>query len=200
MKDPTCVRGPRGFTLIELLVVMVVMLALVALGIPALQTALHQAKIWGIAQEIQTMMRQARSETQKTRAPAVVQIVPPPSPGHTGQVRLFVDTNGNSKLDGSETVLASFFLPPGIAFEDKDENFDKDSVDKLSADPDGGPNLAIFQPDWTVRDVGAFRLADQNGNFMEVRVESIEGKVKLRKWNGTAYVLKGDNGEAWTWN
>jgi len=52
----------------------------------------------------------------------------------------------------------------------------------------------------TVSTVGAFRLADENGNFLEVRVTSISGKAEIWKWNGTAYVRQDDNGKAWTWN
>jgi prepilin-type N-terminal cleavage/methylation domain-containing protein len=200
MKNPAPVRGPRGFTLIELLVVMSLMLALIALGIPSLITAIHQAKVYGIAQEVKTMMAQAKLEARKRSAPAVVQIVPPADPGDKSAVRLFVDADNNQRLNGTETAIASFFLPSGVAFEKEDGSFNKDSVDSFTTDPDGGPSLAIFQSDGTVSDLGAFRLADQSGNFLEVRVTSIAGRAEIRKWNGTAYVPNGDNGKAWTWN
>jgi prepilin-type N-terminal cleavage/methylation domain-containing protein len=198
MKNPAPGRGLRGFSLIELLVVMALMLIVAALGIPTLITAMHQAKVFGVAQEMKTMMAQGRLEAIKT-ARAILQIVPSTGPGDIAHVQLFVDADGDGKLSGSETVTGSLYLPNGISFEDKDENLDKDSVTGLSADPDGGPNVAIFQRDGTVDKFGAFHVADPYGNFLEVRV-SLTGKVELRKWNGTAYVLKGDNGEAWTWN
>jgi len=119
MKNPARVRGPRGFTLIEMLVVMSLMLILITLGIPSLMTAIHQAKIVGIAQEMKTMMVQAHLEANKRSAPAVVQIVPPAAPGDKSVVRLFVDADNNQKLSGTETVLASFFLPSGVAFADQ---------------------------------------------------------------------------------
>src|SRR3954463_7703569 len=76
MKNPVSVRGPRGFTLIEMLVVLSLMLVLVALGIPALVTALHQSKIRGIVQEVTVLIRQARLDAVKNSAQGVVQIVP----------------------------------------------------------------------------------------------------------------------------
>jgi len=74
------VRGPRGFTLIELLVVMVLMLVLVALGIPALQNSLHQGKIRGAAQEVTVLMRLARFGGDQKVGAGVVQIVPSTAP------------------------------------------------------------------------------------------------------------------------
>ncbi|HEY3567354.1 MAG TPA: type II secretion system protein [Thermoanaerobaculia bacterium] len=200
MKNPAPVRGPRGFTLIELLVVMSLMLVLITLGIPSLMTAIHQAKVVGIAREMKTMMVLAQLQAKKSSAPAVVQIVPPAVPGDKSSVRLFVDADNNQRLNGTETVVASFFLPNGVAFEDSDGKLDKASVADLTTDPDGGPSLAIFQSDGTVSDLGAFRLADQDGNFLEVRVTSLAGKAEIRKWDGAAYVRQGGNGKAWTWN
>ncbi len=178
---------------------MALMLVVITLAIPTLITAMHQAKVFGVAQEMKTMMAQARLEAIKV-APAILQIVPSTGPGNIAHVQMFVDADGDRKLSGTETVIGNLYLPNGISFEDKDENLDKDSVDTLSADPDGGPNIAIFLRDGTVAAPGAFRVADPYGNFLEVRVSSLAGKVELRKWNGTAYVPKGDNGKAWTWN
>ncbi|MFL6262704.1 MAG: GspH/FimT family pseudopilin [Thermoanaerobaculia bacterium] len=198
MKNPARVRG---FTLIEMLVVLSLMLILLTLGLPSLMTAIHQAKIVGIAHEMKTMMVLARMQAIKRSAQSVVQIVPPAVPGDKSVVRLFVDADNNQKLSGTETVVASFFLPSGVAFEKEDGSLNKDSVDGFTPDPDGGPSLAIFQNDGTVSTPGAFRLADQDGNFLEVRVTmALTGKAQIRKWNGTAYVVSSDNGKAWTWN
>ena len=68
MKNPMPGRGLRGFTLIEMLVVMAVMLALVAIGIPSLQNALHQSKMRGMVQEI-TSRCGWRASTRSRRRP-----------------------------------------------------------------------------------------------------------------------------------
>ena len=105
MKNPAYVRGLRGFTLIELLVVLALMLVLVALGIPALQTALHQAKIRGIVQQATVLIRQARLDAVKTSAQAVVQIVPSTGADDPGHVLAFSDRDSDGRLGANEPVL-----------------------------------------------------------------------------------------------
>jgi prepilin-type N-terminal cleavage/methylation domain-containing protein len=201
MKNPAYVRGLRGFTLIELLVVLALMLVLVALGIPALQTALHQAKIRGIVQQATVLIRQARLDAIKTSAQAVVQIVPSTGAGDPGHVLAFSDRDSDGKLGANEPVLGNLPLPNGIVFEDCKKNTDKDSVKDLSPDPNGGPNMLIFQRDGSVLNTGAFRFNDPYDNCMAVYVEpAATARIEARKWNGTDYVPSGDNGKAWTWN
>jgi prepilin-type N-terminal cleavage/methylation domain-containing protein len=201
MKNPVSVRGPRGFTLIEMLVVLTLMLVLVALGIPALQTALHQSKVRGIVQEVTVLMRLARLDAIKSSAQAVVQIVPSTGAGDPGHVIAFSDRDSDGRLGATEPVLGNFPLPNGVIFEDCKKNTDKNSVDTFSTDPNGGPNMAIFQRDGSIADIGGFRLNDTNDNCMEVHVEpAATARIEVRKWNGTAYVPSGDNGKGWTWN
>jgi hypothetical protein len=59
-----------------------------------------------------------------------------------------------------------------------------------------------FQPDGSVDQRGAFRIADGNGNFIEVRIDTTAtGKVVLRKYDPVAdafyYYL--ENGKKWEW-
>ncbi len=201
MKNPEPARSPRGFTLIELLVVMAVMLALVALGIPALQLALHESKMRGITQQVTVLMRQARLDAIKTSAQAVVQIVPSTGDGDPGHVLAFSDRNSDGMLTDGEPVLGNFPLPTGVAFSDCGGNTDKNSIDGLSLDPNGGPNMAIFRNDGSIAAIGGFRFDDPYGNCMEIHVEpAATARMEVRKWNGSAYVTAGDNGKAWTWN
>lgn len=209
MKNPARVRG---FTLIELLVVMAVMLALIALGIPALQTALHQSKIRGIVQETTVLMRLARIQAIKRSAQSVVQIVPSTGAGDPGHVRAFLDLDADKRLGANDTMIGTLELPSGIIFEEcPTEKKDKDSVEGLSGDPDGGPNILIFQGDgsilptdgaaFTATTPGGFRFNDPYDNCMEIHVETAAtARLEIRKWNGTKYVPNGDNGKAWTWN
>jgi prepilin-type N-terminal cleavage/methylation domain-containing protein len=201
MTKPQSGRGPSGFTLIEMLVVLALMLVLVALGLPALQNVLHQAKIRGIAQEVTMLMRQARIEAVKGPSRAVVQIVPPTGPGVPGHVRAFADANSDGRLDPAETVLGDFTLPTGVTFADSSGNVDKNSVDGFSTDPDGGPAIVIFQRDGSVADIGGFRFADPYDNFLEIHVEpAATARIQVRKFETAKYVPSGDNGKAWTWN
>lgn len=193
MKNPARVRG---FTLIEMLVVMALMLVLVALGIPALQNALHQAKIRGITQEVTVLMRQARLDAVKTSTQAVVQIIPPTGAGDPGHVLAFSDRDSDGKLGDGEPVLGNFALPTGVVFEDCIGKSGKDSVEGLSPDPNGGPNMAIFKHDGSISAIGGFRFNDPYDNCMEVHVEPVAtARMEVRQWNGTAYVPNGYNGQ-----
>jgi prepilin-type N-terminal cleavage/methylation domain-containing protein len=192
MKNPTPGRGRSGFTLIEMLVVMALMLALVAIGIPSLQNALHQSKMRGMVQEISVAMRLARIDAIKTSSQGIVQIVPSVGPGSLPLVRAFSDRNSDGRLDATDPVLASFVLPTGVSLG---------SVEGFSADPAGGPNIAIFRSGGSIVDDGAFRISDPYGNQMEVRVApKATARIEVRKSENGAYVPNGDNGNAWTWN
>ena len=192
MKNQLPGRGSRGFSLIEMLVVMAVMLALVALGIPSLLNALHQAKMRGMVQEITVALRLARIDAIKTSSQGIVQVVPSTAPDEPAVVRAFSDRDSDGKLGANEKVLASFVLPTGVTF---------DSADKFSADPDGGPNMAIFLRDGSIDRIGGFRISDPYGNQMEVYVEpKATARIEVRKFENGKYVPNGDNGQAWTWN
>jgi prepilin-type N-terminal cleavage/methylation domain-containing protein len=201
MKNQTPGRGPRGFTLIEMLVVMALMLALVAIGIPSLLNALHQSKMRGMVQEITIAMRLARIDAIKTSSRGIVQIVPSTGPGVLPLVRAFSDRNSDGRLDATDPVLASFYLPTGVSFEDNAGKLDKDSVEEFSTDPAGGPNMAIFKGDGTLDTKGKFHISDPYGNHMEVSVESqATARIVVRKFESGEWVSNGDKGKAWTWN
>jgi type IV fimbrial biogenesis protein FimT len=201
MKIPVPGRGRRGFSLIEMLVVMAIMLTLVALGIPALQLALHESKLRGIVSEVVVLMRQARIDAIKTSSQAVVQIIPSTGADDPGHVRAFSDRNSNAVLDAGEPVLASFPLPNGVTFIDCDSQTDKASVKTFTADPQGGPNLALFQSGGSVKDEGAFRLGDPYGNYMEVNIDlKATARIEVLKCESGTYVSNNDNAKAWTWN
>jgi prepilin-type N-terminal cleavage/methylation domain-containing protein len=195
-------RGLRGFTLIEMLVVMALMLALVAIGIPSLQNALHQSKMRGMVQEISIALRLARIDAIKTSSQGIVQIVPSTGPGVLPLVRVFSDRNSDGKLDATDPVLASFYLPTGVAFEDNTGKVDKDSVEGFSTDPAGGPNIAIFRGDGAIAEPGKFHISDPYENHLEVRVKSPRStaRIEVLKFENGTWVANGDNGKAWTWN
>jgi prepilin-type N-terminal cleavage/methylation domain-containing protein len=205
MKIPVPRRGRRGFTLIELLVVMALMLALVGLGIPALQLALHESKIRGIATEVTVLMRQARIDAIKNSAQAIVQIVPSTGAGDPGHVRAFSDRNSDSQLTDGEPVLGNIPLPTGISFVDCTGKTDGNSVDGFYTDPAGGPKLAVFTSNGSLKVdpnviEGAFRFGDPYGNFMEIFVNPVTtAKIEVRKCEAGVYVTNHENATPWTW-
>jgi prepilin-type N-terminal cleavage/methylation domain-containing protein len=206
MENPARVRG---FTLIEMLVVLVLMLVLIGLGVPSLMTMLHQSKIRGVVQETAVLMRLARIRAIRRSVQSVVRIVPSTGPGYPGQVQAFLDLDADKKLGANDTMIGALELPSGVVFEEcPTKKTDKDSVYGLTDDPDGGPNILIFGSDGSRKPdtdttifEGGFRFNDPFDNCMEVHVGvAATARIEVRKWNGSAYVPNGYNGEAWTWN
>jgi len=203
MKNPQSGRGQRGFTLIEMLVVLALMAVLMFLSAPALYNAVRQSKLRGITQEVTTLMRQARLDAIKSSAQAVVKIVPADATNPVPSVQAFSDRNADGLLSAGEPVLATFPLPKGVTFMAPDLTVDANSVSGFSPDPGGGSlaKVVLFQRDGSVADVGAFRFADQNQNFMEVRVEpAATARIEVHKWQGGKWIANGEGGKAWQWN
>lgn len=95
-------RMSRGFTMIELLVVMVVMAILASLAMPNFGAMMASNRVRGAASELAAEISAARFEAIKQHRRVVVE--------RTGTTwkdgwRLYVDTNGNSTLDGGEQVI-----------------------------------------------------------------------------------------------
>jgi len=203
MKNPQSGRDQRGFTLIEMLVVLALVAILMFISAPAIYNMVRQSKLRGITQEVTTLMRQARLDAIKTSAQAVVKIVPANATNPIPSVQAFSDRNADGLLSAGEPVLATFPLPKGVTFMAQDLTVDAGSVAGFSPDPGGAglPKVALFQRDGSVAAVGAFRFADQNQNFLEVRVDlPATARIEVRKWQGGAWIANGDGGKAWQWN
>lgn len=70
--------------------------------------------------------------------------------------------------------------------------------------PFDGAVSAVFQPNGSVADEGAFRIADLRGNFLEVRVApAATGRIEIRKWQDEVWRGTGDPTDpdfiAWKW-
>lgn len=202
----TSARAVGGFTLVEMLVVLCLATILLALGLPALQTTMHQAKLRGVAQEVSVLMRQARLNAVKTVSQSVVR-VELPAGDQPGRVEGFADLDSNGLFGGADRVLGSIPLPTGIQFVAPPSLTGAASVDGLSPDPlaPALPRIAIFQRNGSIAAVGAFRFADTYGNFLEVRIEpAATARIELRKaredGGSWLWYASGDGGQAWEWN
>ena len=202
MKNPQSGRDQRGFTLIEMLVVLALVAILMFISAPAIYNMVRQSKLRGITQEVTTLMRQARLDAIKSSAQAVVKIVPANATNPIPSVQAFSDRNADGLLSAGEPVLATFPLPKGVTFMAQDLTVDAGSVSGFSPDPGGAglPKVALFQRDGSVAAVGAFRFADQNQNFLEVRVEpAATARIEVHKWQGGKWISNGEGGQAWQW-
>jgi prepilin-type N-terminal cleavage/methylation domain-containing protein len=217
MKIPEPDRGRRGFTLIELLVVLAIAMILMAISVPALWTAMHQAKMRGVSQETAVLLRQARLEAVKRSAQAVVRILPAAAAGDREAVEAFSDLNSDGKLSAGEPILGRVELPTGVYFKAPPELYGVDSVDKFSPDLASAslPHVATFLSSGAIEKLGAFRFGDTYGNFLEVRVApEATARVEVRKCSvctdaddDTDWYASGDGGtrssangwKAWEW-
>jgi prepilin-type N-terminal cleavage/methylation domain-containing protein len=215
-----------GFTLVELLVVIALIAILSILGYPMLQNMIHRSKLEGFARETAILLRTARLAAIKAggienfdatdptlrswRARAVVQldlannevvafVDLDAAGGVQGQSDLIFNPRAGAPHKTTDYELGRFKLPNGIHFESPDGS---GGVSGLSTNPAGvsEPNIAVFMPNGSIDTAGAFRLADERGNFLEVQVApQATARIEMRKWNGTAWVAQDEGGERWEW-
>jgi prepilin-type N-terminal cleavage/methylation domain-containing protein len=207
-------RSAAGFTLVEMIIVMGILGILAVWGIPALLQTLNRARLVGAAKEIATMFQVARLEAIKkggangdlqNRVTAVryqldgtiesLQVVfedavnPLDDPPWDPQIPI----GGAYTLPTGVTLKAPGESPQGAAaILGWDTPADDDAFD--------GP---VFRSDGSALRAGAYRLADERGNFLEVRIEfPATGKVSIQKWFGGGANDWWENHEAahiWQW-
>jgi general secretion pathway protein H len=172
MNRPKSVPRHAGFTLIELLVVMLVAMVLLTLSAPELMKYYIRSQLEGLAREASITMQRARY--QAIRSSQNVQVCA----NKTDRVI----TAPGASLDLPESV--SFGEPP-------------------SADPiEGTDDCLVFLPDGSVQEMGAFRIQDVRGNFLEIRVwPQATARVQVRKWDETdsQWHTREQGGKAWEW-
>ena len=190
--DRSKARHASGFTLIEAVVVLAVISIVIVIGFPSFVRLTQKARLQGFVQEISIHMASARQEAIRRGVPVVVQ------PRFATRdlfayANVDLDTSLDYDPDDTATVGTADYevvrlLLPGTRIFDfwgpaDGEPSGPDVVDGGTALSDG-PNGIVFEPDGSVRDEGAIRVADVNGNFFEVRVApAATGRVTVLKWN-----------------
>jgi prepilin-type N-terminal cleavage/methylation domain-containing protein len=200
----------RGLTLIELLVALAIIMLVAAIGYPALQNMIARSNLEGAAQQAMAAMRQGRLEGIKRSRPAVAVL-----DVATKRLTVFVDFNdaaGNPASDllfnpragvdpsNTDYVVAEVPLPRLVELGGP-PSFSA-SVDGFT-DRGAGPR-AVFEPNGSVADVGAFRVRDDRQNFLEIRVSpEATAQIKLLKWhsNDNAWYTRDmrDGKVLWEW-
>lgn len=200
-----CTTRPRprrpgsGFTLIELALVLSLMVIFTSLVLPALERQIWRGKLISRCEEIAVHLSVARMEAMKQGTPVVVR------PDYARQTLVaFLDADDDLSQDPGEREVYSllpgsgghreirFRGPTGAAGTSDDP---AQSVDGLTAL--GGESLlrvAVFEPDGSIRNSGAFRIADDRParrNAFELRMApKSTARVELRK-----YVYGGPGGD-----
>ncbi|HBL29259.1 MAG TPA: hypothetical protein DD490_20705 [Acidobacteria bacterium] len=187
-----------GFSMIELLVTLAVLSLIMAFSYPHIIGMLTRIKIEGTARETVSLLRAARLQAVRRSCYGVVTIDPA-----TKEIMAFADLDRDGVFDdGSDITISRVRLPKQLSFKDENGDIDFDSIEGLDANVDGALTLpsqeVIYRSDGSVLDTGAIRLADHRGNILEVNVDpAATGKVQIRKYNGTAYVTKGEGAREW---
>lgn len=206
-------RTRRGFTAVEMLVVIAITGILAALGVPLLQNFIHRAKMEGLTANASTLMRLARSEAIKANVRTVVRF-----DIDNRRFIAFADLNGPLLGDAPDGVFnpiagepnrttdyrvgAPFDLPVGVELQAPGA---LDLIDGFTTVDNGGidEQVAIFQSDGSITDIGGLRLGDARDNFFEVRVAPLgTARVRVLKWNDVEadWFEQGQEGHLWEWS
>jgi len=191
-----------GFSLVELLIVIALISILSLVAMPWMLGTLHRAKLVATAKEASTLMQVARLEAIKRSAPTLV-AYDSTADGFSVSVDLTQPPDGtfetilvpNSPLQGKIVLWA----PADGAPEGTNAVAEWDDDDEDCPENRPGP---VFASDGSAACGGAFRFADQRGNFLETRVLfPATGKVVIRKWfpTETDWYENGQAGKKWTW-
>ena len=197
-------RAAAGFTLVELLIVLAIATLVITLGVPSLLDVLHRQRLEGQVRELATLAHRARHQALLRGVPAIVEF-------DADGFSAFVDLHGadlddppdllfgplpSAPLQGTDFRVGDGKLPEGI---DLAAPGALDAVHGFTTV--AGVQKAIFDPDGSIRDTGAVRIADRRGNYLEVRIEPrATGRVSLYKWDGSAWRANGEGGHSWTWH
>lgn len=200
-------RHARGFTLVELLIVATIVLVLAALGYPALQLMLVRSKLTGSAREVVAHLSSARMEAMRMGRTVVV------VPDYDNKKIVgWLDENEDLVRDPDEDLVFELRVPPGgnrgvylmgPDLQPGTEANPFESVDRLT--DLGTKRGAVFEPDGSIRDAGAFRIADGKdpANIFEVLVApQATARISVRKYvydgpNGDDFYPQGGN--SWEW-
>ncbi|HVS04463.1 MAG TPA: GspH/FimT family protein [Thermoanaerobaculia bacterium] len=203
-------RGDRGLTLVELILVLAILLIAALLTWPALINQIYHAKARGRAEEMARHLLVARLEAMKLGRAVVAR------PDYLRQsLYAFVDDDEDLTFDPGEDLLwvlsgataahrdLLLMGPTGAPGSDADP---AGSVDGFTAVGGSPARAAVFEADGSVRDPGAFRIADRRQprrNAFEIRVEpQATARVEVRKYvydgpSGTGFYSAG--GGTWQW-
>lgn len=209
----------RGFSLVELVLALAVIGIIATMAVPALISFIHRGKIEGISGKTSLLTQRTRMEAMKRGVRTVVMVDPA-----TGEVFAFADLHGAAATDPADGLfnpidgmtprttdymIARYTLPSGVSFESPTDT-GLDSIDGFvnPGNPDPPDKQVVFQTDGSVLATGAFRFADQRGNFLEVRVApQVTGKTQVRKYDdslplnvdGTNWYARREGGQPWQW-
>lgn len=194
MNRQTCPIFPSGkpaagFTLLELVVTLVLIVLAILVLAPNMGPFFARVKLDRATRETASLLARARMEAIKTGNLVVVR-----ADAANRTLDGFADVNRDGIFNPTPGVsrnttdytLARIPLPHRIELGAPGA---QTALDGLTVQ--GSERLAIFQPDGSITDPGAIRLADDRGQYREIRIEpQVTPRTRIRIWDGSAWVLK----------
>jgi prepilin-type N-terminal cleavage/methylation domain-containing protein len=183
-------RGERGFTLIELMAVVGILLIVTVVGFPAFQNWLDQQRLMAFVRDASVELVRARQEAIQRGVPVIAQ------PNYDERM-LFVwadvDSNRAFNPDATKPNRTTDYEIGRIYLATQSEvhfhgagdanPYGADALAGLTPMPSGS-NAYVFEPDGSIRHVGGVRVADERGNFFELRAApKATGKIRVMKYN-----------------
>lgn len=179
MKRRAPAPGQTGFTMIETLILMSFILLLATFAFPAIQKSMRRARIEGCAQQVATLMHQARFDAIKRGRPAFVEIV--------GVRAVLARAVSNDDLNRAQ-VLGEVACPNGVSLTSAPGT-------KVVFDPNGAnrPDSDFTDETCGVDVDDEICVADTEGNRMRARVTMpATGRIELEKSQAGNWYANGE--------
>lgn len=193
MNHRTQRRLSEGFTIIELLAVTTIILMITLIGYPAMRTLVERGRLVGAVRSSAAVLAAAKHDAVRLGVPVVARL-----DFATDELITYANLDRDAELEYNPTAdsadrradyeIARVRVPSDLAIyfwgpADKGPE-GADVIDGFTATKQG--TVAVFLPDGSVQDPGAFRFGDERGNFLEVRIETAAtGKSDVLKWNSS---------------
>lgn len=184
-------QGNAGFTLVEFLAVTTIILLLTLIGYPAMRALVERGRLVGAVRNAAAALAEARQDAVRLGLPVVARV-----DFATDELVTYANVDQDPNFEFNPTAdstmrradyeIARVRVPSDLEVyfwgpADKDPE-GADVFDGFTATPKG--TVAVFRPDGSVEDPGAFRFGDDHGNHLEVRIETAAtGKTEVMKWN-----------------
>lgn len=182
-------RSPQAaFTLLEIMLTLAVIVVILAITYPSLETMYSQSRMTAGADGFKAGMLTARAQAVEEGIPYRVALIP-----GQGNFRVAPDLanywggNGSSPPHDADnpSIIVEDNLPKGVIFGESDtpQQPDKDAETvRENVTPSEYKTVAVFMPDGTARDDYKVLLCSRNGHPLWIALRSLTGEVSVVRY------------------